>query len=180
MRIIACIEDPDVIEKILAHLDAQRAESEATLRPPSRASPQRGLFDETGLPHHDLVWAVPSAAPQRRRLSRKPAGGGEVRRRGRHRGEFEGVTPIHMPVRRAGAACRRQVSTPIRRDSRREPPKRRFIAPIRHAPVMNLDTLPTATSIRRCITGGPASMGFGSNALVCGLKSCNASGTMPQ
>jgi len=48
VRIIACIEDPDVIEKILAHLDAKGAESEATLRPPSRASPQRGLFDETG------------------------------------------------------------------------------------------------------------------------------------
>jgi len=26
MRIIACIEDPDVIEKIFAHLDAEGAE----------------------------------------------------------------------------------------------------------------------------------------------------------
>ena len=42
------IEDPDVIEKILAYLDAKRAESEATRRPPSRTAPQRGLFDETG------------------------------------------------------------------------------------------------------------------------------------
>ena len=48
MRIIACIEDPDVIEKILTHLDAKAPEPEATRRPPCRAPPQRGLFDETG------------------------------------------------------------------------------------------------------------------------------------
>ena len=42
------IEDPDVIEKILAHLDAKAAEPEATRRPPSRAPPEQGLFDETG------------------------------------------------------------------------------------------------------------------------------------
>jgi len=48
MRIIACIEDPEVIDKILAHLDAKASESEAPLRPPCRAPPQRGLFDETG------------------------------------------------------------------------------------------------------------------------------------
>lgn len=48
MRIIACIEDPDVIEKILAHLDAKVAEPDASRRPPCRAPPQRGLFDETG------------------------------------------------------------------------------------------------------------------------------------
>jgi hypothetical protein len=45
LRIIACIEDPDIIEKILIHLDAKGAESGATRRPPSRAPPQRGLFD---------------------------------------------------------------------------------------------------------------------------------------
>jgi len=45
VRIIACIEDPDIIEKILTHLDAKGAESGATRRPPSRAPPQRGLFD---------------------------------------------------------------------------------------------------------------------------------------
>ncbi len=45
MRIIACIEDVDVIEKILAHLDAQGAECEATRLPPSRAPPRRGLFE---------------------------------------------------------------------------------------------------------------------------------------
>ena len=48
MRIIACIEDPDVIEKILAHLDAKVAEPDAPRRPPCRAPPPRGLFDETG------------------------------------------------------------------------------------------------------------------------------------
>ena len=48
VRIIACIEDPVVIEKILAHLDAKAPEPEATRRPPCRAPPQRGLFDETG------------------------------------------------------------------------------------------------------------------------------------
>jgi len=45
VRIIACIEDPDVIEKILALLDAKAAEPEALLWPPCRAPPQRGLFD---------------------------------------------------------------------------------------------------------------------------------------
>lgn len=39
VRITACIEDADVIEKILAHLDAKGAECEATRRP---------LFDATG------------------------------------------------------------------------------------------------------------------------------------
>jgi len=48
MRIIACIEDPDVIEKILTHLDAKASEPETPRRPPCRAPPQRGLFDETG------------------------------------------------------------------------------------------------------------------------------------
>jgi len=47
-RIIACIEDPAVIEKILAHLDAKVAEPDAPPRPPCRAPPQRRLFDETG------------------------------------------------------------------------------------------------------------------------------------
>jgi hypothetical protein len=48
MRIIACIEDPDVIAKVLTHLDGKAPEPEATRRPPCRARPQRGLFDETG------------------------------------------------------------------------------------------------------------------------------------
>ena len=47
MRIIACIEDPVVIEKILAHLheapvrDAKAAAAQAARPPPSRAAPQR-------------------------------------------------------------------------------------------------------------------------------------------
>jgi hypothetical protein len=45
VRIIASIEDPKVIEKILAHLDAQAGESETPRRPPTRAPPQARLFD---------------------------------------------------------------------------------------------------------------------------------------
>ena len=39
MRMIACIEDPDRIQKILTYLDAKGAETEATRRPPCRAPP---------------------------------------------------------------------------------------------------------------------------------------------
>lgn len=45
VRIIACIEDPVVIEKILAHLLAKAGESDAPRLPPCRAPPQRKLFD---------------------------------------------------------------------------------------------------------------------------------------
>ncbi len=45
LRIIACIEDPEVIEKILTHLETKGAEPEATRRQPCRAPPQTGLFD---------------------------------------------------------------------------------------------------------------------------------------
>jgi len=45
MRIIACIEDPDVIEKTLTHLDSKAPQSEGTWRPPCRAPPQRGLLE---------------------------------------------------------------------------------------------------------------------------------------
>jgi len=48
VRLIGCIEAPEVIEKILAHLDARAPGPEALMRPPSRAPPQGGLFDETG------------------------------------------------------------------------------------------------------------------------------------
>ena len=41
MRIIACIEDAVVIEKILAHLDAKAAAAQAARPPPSRAPPAR-------------------------------------------------------------------------------------------------------------------------------------------
>jgi len=45
VRIIACIEDPVVIEKILTHLDVKGGAAEATRRPPCRAPPPAGLFD---------------------------------------------------------------------------------------------------------------------------------------
>jgi hypothetical protein len=43
MRIIACIEDAAVIEKILAHLDAKAAPAQASQPPPSRARPAPAL-----------------------------------------------------------------------------------------------------------------------------------------
>jgi len=44
VRIIACIEDPAVIEKILTHLDEGGREQKPPQRPPARASPQLGQF----------------------------------------------------------------------------------------------------------------------------------------
>jgi len=40
LRIIACIEDPAVIKKILTHLDTQEASAEPPRLPPCRAPPQ--------------------------------------------------------------------------------------------------------------------------------------------
>ena len=45
LRIIACIEDPVVIKKILTHLDKQDPSVEVSPLPPCRAPPQGGLFD---------------------------------------------------------------------------------------------------------------------------------------
>ena len=45
VRIIACIEDAEVIEQILTHLESKAADPQARWRPPCRAPPQRGLFD---------------------------------------------------------------------------------------------------------------------------------------
>ena len=45
LRIIACIEDPAVIKKILTHLDKKDACTEPARLPPCRAPPQAGLFD---------------------------------------------------------------------------------------------------------------------------------------
>jgi hypothetical protein len=45
VRIIACIEDPQLNEKILTHLDAQATAPETPRRPPCRAPPQTRLFD---------------------------------------------------------------------------------------------------------------------------------------
>ena len=45
VRVIACIEDPVVIDKILTHLDNKAALAEPVVLPQSRAPPQRNLFD---------------------------------------------------------------------------------------------------------------------------------------
>jgi hypothetical protein len=44
VRVIACIEDSDVIGKILAHLAGKAAGPEAAQLPPSRGPLQLGLF----------------------------------------------------------------------------------------------------------------------------------------
>ena len=44
VRIVACIEDSDVIEKILSYLEEKSPGSVSAKLPPSRASPQIGLF----------------------------------------------------------------------------------------------------------------------------------------
>lgn len=43
---IACIEDPAVIKKILDHLNEKAASEKTGLLPESRAPPQIGLFDQ--------------------------------------------------------------------------------------------------------------------------------------
>ena len=45
MRIIAYIDDPVVIEKILYHLNKQDPSAKASPLPPCRAPPPGGLFD---------------------------------------------------------------------------------------------------------------------------------------
>ena len=44
VKIIACIEDPVVIEKILTHLERKDAGGATRRLPPCRAPPQAGLF----------------------------------------------------------------------------------------------------------------------------------------
>ena len=44
VRIIACIEDPVVIEEILTHLERKDALGAARRSPPSRGPPQASLF----------------------------------------------------------------------------------------------------------------------------------------
>ena len=44
VKIIACIEDPLVIKKILAHLERKDASHAAWRLPPCRAPPQASLF----------------------------------------------------------------------------------------------------------------------------------------
>ncbi len=45
MRIIACIYDPAVIEKILTHLDAKTERATTARSPPTRAPPQGRLCE---------------------------------------------------------------------------------------------------------------------------------------
>jgi len=45
VRVIACIEDSVIINKILTHLDKKAALAEPVVLPQSRAPPQRNLFD---------------------------------------------------------------------------------------------------------------------------------------
>jgi len=44
LRIIACIEDPAVISKILTHIDSKNASAEPARLPPGRAPPQACWF----------------------------------------------------------------------------------------------------------------------------------------
>ena len=45
VKVIACIEDPVVIEKILTHLDEKAAVTETIRLPECRAPPQPGVFE---------------------------------------------------------------------------------------------------------------------------------------
>ena len=45
VKVIACIEDPVVIDKILTHLDEKVASAGTGLLPQVRAPPQAELFD---------------------------------------------------------------------------------------------------------------------------------------
>ena len=45
VKLIACIDDPVVIEKILAHRTEKAASATKGLLPEGRAPPQPGLFD---------------------------------------------------------------------------------------------------------------------------------------
>jgi hypothetical protein len=49
MKIIASIEDPAVIQKILAHLDKKATSAEIGLLPDCRAPPRTSLFEENHL-----------------------------------------------------------------------------------------------------------------------------------
>ncbi len=44
VKIIACIEDPVVIEKILTHIERKETSTGASRLPPSRGPPQASLF----------------------------------------------------------------------------------------------------------------------------------------
>ena len=54
VKVIACIEVPMVIKKILTHLDEKAASAERGLFPESQVPPQAGLFRETHHSNHRL------------------------------------------------------------------------------------------------------------------------------
>ena len=45
VKVIACVEDPVVIKKILTHLDEKAAVTETIRLPECRAPPQPGVFE---------------------------------------------------------------------------------------------------------------------------------------
>ncbi len=45
VKVLACIEDPVVIKKILTHLDEKAAVTETIRLPECRAPPQPGVFE---------------------------------------------------------------------------------------------------------------------------------------
>ena len=47
MHVIACVEDPVAIEKILKHLKQKAVSDTTAQRPPSRAPPQMALFEHS-------------------------------------------------------------------------------------------------------------------------------------
>ena len=86
VRIIACIEHPAVIEKILTHLDVKAADSEVPRLPPCRAPPQRRPVRLSEFLNDDSPGAAPPAALPRWRLARWPATRRRPRRQTRGRG----------------------------------------------------------------------------------------------
>mgnify|MGYP000669109480 CR=1 FL=1 len=46
VKVIACIEDPVIIKKILAHLKEQTSVTKKYTLPEGRSPPQRGLFSD--------------------------------------------------------------------------------------------------------------------------------------
>ena len=127
VRIIACFEDPDVIETILAHLDAKAAEPEATRRPSAGRHPSRDCSTRPGNP------AMTSFGLCRQRRGKGVARRGnrqegvEVRWRGRRRDGFEGAMPICTLMGESARPVDRRCRRRSGKTTRCEPPKRRFI-----------------------------------------------------
>ena len=152
MRIIACIEDPEVIEKILAHLDAKASEPEAPLRPPRcgrRAERRRsgGCSTRRGDPTMTSFGLCRQrrgngvARPEHRRER------GEVCRRGRRWGEFRAVTPISTLMGKPAWPADGRCPGRSGETARCEPPKRWFILPMRPRNCSSSASLSLRTSV---------------------------------